>query len=581
MPRVLRALAWMSASVCAACQVASAPAVGPPGPAPSPPPFEVGIDGVYLTQSVQDYAGTVPLVQGRAGLLRIFLRASQPNFAAPGVRVHIVDTATGDPVQSYTALSPLEQVPTFIVEGATGGSWNVSIPGADVQPGRHVVVDMDAVPGVRPDRTRQSFRYPPRGSLDVRTARHLLVTLVPIVQSGLEPDVVTSTRTADSWIDRARWIHPLGGVDVEVASRYASDAVLDADGTGWTDVVDELDRKRVVEGSARTYLGVVKASYRSGTVGRALTGGRTAVAWDEASSYQRVAAHELGHTFGLKHAPCGTADPGTFDPGWPAVPAYAGARIGVFGWDPATGALKDPAAIWDHMSYCGDVRTTWTSDYNYRAAMAFLAGEPAQPGAAGAPRLAAGPTAVPARQPCLLVSGRVRSGHVELDPSYLLDTVPTDHADGEYVVDLLDRDGASIASFPFAPTAVAAEDEEESHPEEGHFALALPVSSAVSEAMRGLAIRHRGVEMARRVVPSAPGAQGAASGVEVGGGPGHARLRWDHRRHPEVMVRDPGSGEVLGFVRGGTALVHTEAPELELVMSDGIRSERPVRARAR
>src|SRR5919201_1619695 len=105
--RVLRAAAWMVALLCAGCQVASAPIVGGPGPAVPARAFYVGIDSVYLTQSVQDYAGTVPLVQGRDGLLRVFLVARQPNFAAPVVRVHMMDTATNKPVQSYTAKSPL------------------------------------------------------------------------------------------------------------------------------------------------------------------------------------------------------------------------------------------------------------------------------------------------------------------------------------------------------------------------------------------------------------------------------------------------------------------------------------------
>jgi hypothetical protein len=573
MPRPSRALGWMTAWVCAACQAATAPVASPAGEPQPPPPFEVGVDGVYLTQSVQDYAGTVPLVEGRAGLLRIFLRARRPGYAAPAVRVHVVETATGAPLNSYTARSPLVEVPTDIVEGALGGSWNVAIPGADVRPGRHIAVEMDDVPGVASDESRQTFRYPAQGSLDVRPARQLLVTLVPVVQSGLDPEVVSAARTADSWIDRARWIHPLGGVDVEVTSRYTTGTALGLDGTGWADLLAELDRKRVADGSARTYLGVVKVAYPSGTVGRGDMGGRTALAWDEAKTYQRVAAHELGHNFGLRHAPCGAADPSSFDPGWPSTPGYADAHIGVFGWDPVTGALKDPAANWDHMSYCGDVHSTWTSDHNYRAAMAFLAGDPAAAVSAVSGRSAAALEAAPGREPCLLVSGRVRAGQVELEPSYVVEATPSPLPDGEYALELLDRGGLPIASFAFAPTTASAE--EEGHPEDAHFAMAVPLQSALRGAVGGLAVRRRGVEVARRM-RGAPG----PGAVDVGAGRGRALVRWDHGRHPEVMVRDPRSGEVLAFARGGAALVHTDAAELELLMSDGVLSE-PVRARAR
>jgi hypothetical protein len=41
-----------------------------------------------------------------------------------------------------------------------------------------------------------------------------------------------------------------------------------------------------------------------------------------------------------------------------------------------------------------------------------------------------------------------------------------------------------------------------------------------------------------------------------------------------IMVRDPDNGEVLAFARGGTALVRTPKSELDLEVSDGVRSQR-------
>jgi hypothetical protein len=38
------------------------------------------------------------------------------------------------------------------------------------------------------------------------------------------------------------------------------------------------------------------------------------------------------------------------------------------------------------------------------------------------------------------------------------------------------------------------------------------------------------------------------------------------------MVRDVRTGEVLSFARGGNAVVPADGSELELVMSDGVRS---------
>ena len=45
--------------------------------------FNLRIDGLYLTQSVQTYTGAVPLVKDRDGYLRVFVTATQSNLAAP------------------------------------------------------------------------------------------------------------------------------------------------------------------------------------------------------------------------------------------------------------------------------------------------------------------------------------------------------------------------------------------------------------------------------------------------------------------------------------------------------------------
>jgi hypothetical protein len=41
-----------------------------------------------------------------------------------------------------------------------------------------------------------------------------------------------------------------------------------------------------------------------------------------------------------------------------------------------------------------------------------------------------------------------------------------------------------------------------------------------------------------------------------------------------IMVRDPDTGEVLSFGRGGSALIQTAKSQLDLDISDGIRSHR-------
>jgi hypothetical protein len=53
---------------------------------------------------------------------------------------------------------------------------------------------------------------------------------------------------------------------------------------------------------------------------------------------------------------------------------------------------------------------------------------------------------------------------------------------------------------------------------------------------------------------------------------GGVALRWDTAAHPMIMVRDVRTGEVLSFARGGNVVVPADGSEIELLMSDGVRS---------
>ena len=64
-------------------------------------------------------------------------------------------------------------------------------------------------------------------------------------------------------------------------------------------------------------------------------------------------AHELGHSLGLPHAPCGTS-------GGPYP--YPEAKIGVWGYSLSARMLRDPDEYYDLMSYCDP---SFISDYNF------------------------------------------------------------------------------------------------------------------------------------------------------------------------------------------------------------------------
>jgi len=55
-------------------------------------------------------------------------------------------------------------------------------------------------------------------------------------------------------------------------------------------------------------------------------------------------------------------------------------------------------------------------------------------------------------------------------------------------------------------------------------------------------------------------------------GAGSVGLRWDARAHPMIMVRDTETGQVLSLARGGDAELSTIKGQVDLVISDGVKS---------
>jgi hypothetical protein len=520
----------------------------------------------YLTQGSQVLAGNVPLVAGRDALLRVFPVANQINALNPLVHV---DLRNGGATLWQADLRPAaSSLPTLVNEANAADSCNVVVPGSFIQPGCTLALTLDPFNTLLDsDRSNNSLTLTPV----VQTVKTLKLTLVPVTQQSLTGNV-TAGRTLASWTDRVQRMYPLATVDLVQAGGLVTSANLNTadtatkDGAGWSQALRELETKRVVEASDRIYFGVVKVSYSGGTAGigyvpnSPLANHCSGLAWDktgyqDGGNYPEVLAHELGHIFGRYHAPCGVTDP---DPAWPADPAHAGALIGAWGWDYAAGSiaagLKSPAIFEDIMSYChGD----WVSDYTYKGILDWRA--------AGLPLIEAA-TEAPLQE-CLVVSGSITGGRIELAGSYLVRTRALPETGGSCRLTLEDGNGRTLREAAFEPTAIADLDGAQG---DGHFVLAIPVDAAQKAALAGIRVR-RGQEPALlRTALAAP--DQVREPVAVALGAGRVHLGWDHGVHPFVMVRDAATGEVLGFLRDGSATLASTARELEVTFSDGVRS---------
>lgn len=525
--------------------------------APPPPPSSLNlvIDGMHVQQAVQTYGGTVPLVAGRDGLLRVFVKANMANTATPTVRVRLYSGATL--ASTLTIAAPGSAVPQTITEGTLASSWNVTIPAVLMQPGLKILADVDPTNTVT-ESSDSDNSYPvsgTAGAMDVRSVSTLNVRLVPVLQSanGLQGGVTVgnaSQYTADMLA-----MYPIAQVDADVRAAYttAAPALQSGDGNGaWGQILSEINALRTADGSARFYYGVVKVSYPGGIAGLGYVPGRAAIGWDYLPSGANVLAHEVGHNLGRFHAPgCGAGSP---DASYPKLTG----RIEGYGYKLATNTLKDTATNYDIMSYCGPSwisAYTYTAMLNYRTANPFIAAASAMSGSY-------------ARRG-LLVWGRIQNGQVILEPTYEVDAPPSlPSQGGRHRLQGFGPLGQTLFDFTFDGEQVA------DHPAGSaeHFAFVVPMGMMGGAQPSRVRVTAAGRQAEYLSSASAPAS--AAAPVVQRLNPRAVRLQWNGAEARGVLVRHPRTGEILAFARGGDAVVYTTEGALDLTLSDGVRSAR-------
>jgi hypothetical protein len=522
---------------------------------PSGAPLNLRIAGLYITQSTQTYGGTVPLVKNRNGYLRVFVVANSTNTAAPNVRVRFYNGGVL-PVDSTLILPQGLSVPTAVDESSLSYTWNVPVSGTLIQPGLSIQAEVD--PGntiFESDETDNLF--PALGQLgtDIRTVPALRVTFVPILQSasGLQGNVTDANK--DAFLDVTKKMHPIDAVDAVVGLPYSTPRTLEANGNGWAELLSEFDAAMAADG--RYYYGVARASYTSGVAGVAYVSNgsanaHAALGWDATASRSVVAAHELAHNWGRNHAPCG--GPAGVDPSYPQPDG----SIGSYGLDVTSQTLK-PSSLADIMGYCDP---KWISDYSYKGVLNYRIANP----------LVMSAEAAQAVQPSLLVWGHIRDGELVLEPSFQVNARPRLPVHpGPYSIEAQADDGTTLFALSFAPNQVA-----DLPGSRQNFAFAIPLPAAKAARLSSLRLAGRGREaFSAASVSSAAQVQAGvqSDSVEVRRvGAGRVALRWNAGAHPMVMVRDAETGQVLSFARGGAVELSTSKPQVDLVLSNGVKS---------
>jgi len=109
-----------------------------------------------------------------------------------------------------------------------------------------------------------------------------------------------------------------------------------------------------------------------------------------------------------------------------------------------------------------------------------------------------------------------------------------------------------------------------------HFAFAVPLNAAGAARLSDLRLTGPGTTAASTSLSlQAARKQGGpvSDAIVARRAAGAVALEWDPSVHPMIMVRDPDSGEILSFARGGKARIATAKGTLDLVVSDQVRSQ--------
>ncbi len=546
----------------------------------SNPAIDYAIAGAQFTQGVQVADGSIPMVlNGNAAAVNVLVRASSSRQASMQVVLRIFDAA-GVLTRSDTAVTtgtlgpnPTYDSPTvqFMVPASvfkTGLRWQVVRDPKGAVPDDAVATDVFPRSGTAP--------------LSVVNVPPLTIRFVPITLAAHgNATGAVSAATLPQYLRTLMSVHPLGVVNAHVGPPLVTNASFGTAPSGgaaafWQQVIAELDLARIadpIEPDANWYGVVVPPSgfnntsyggfsYIPTTAGNTGAGTRTSAAvqinWFFNPTQARdLVAHEIGHTFGRLHAPCGSAG-SPLDPTFPTIGGtLEQAGHDVFGWANgfAGSALTIPASTGDVMGYCNPA---WASAYTYTAVMAFR-------GAAVLAYRAPEPISR-----VLVVRGSIRNGRsIALDPAFTLDARPTQSPTAaEYVLEGFDDRGQRLFSAPFTPFVL------DHAPDLRPFTVAVPTSTNLEARLTALVVRGpAGVARVERKVSGDSTATRRPSRITREADGAMTAACGDPESRGIAVLRADGS--VVGSAPAATLRYAAAAgTPFTIVCSDGVRTTR-------
>ncbi len=328
---------------------------------------------IPIAQGVTDIvARKASVIAGRPALVRVFVDPSA-TFAARTITARLTLNNPGAvPVEINADL----QVSAASRDETLTSTFNFEVAGDLLRPDTEFSVALLEAGAPAGNATAiATNRVPETGVAPLgaqSSGSPFRVVIVPVRYNGDGSGRIPGTDAADvqSFRDRLFALLPTNQLEVSVAPAMDFNTVVSANGAGWTELLEQCLAKRNADRvDAKTYYycmfdpAVDFGKYCGGSCVAGLgpvpqardTFNRAAIGLGFGDAAGTM-AHELGHTLGRPHAPCGgVAGP---DPGYP----YSGGLIGSWGYDLVSKKFFSPTDSTDLMGYCSKA---WISDYNY------------------------------------------------------------------------------------------------------------------------------------------------------------------------------------------------------------------------
>ena len=543
---------------------------------------DFAIVGAQFTQGVQDATGSIPMIlSGQPAVVNVLVQATPPTTTtqmqlvlrlmdASGAVVYTDTTVThGSLGASPTPISPSAQFLVPVGKLAAGLRWQVT------RDPNGVVADDATANDIYPGTGAQTLATQSVPALNIRFVPIVLASngnSTPPLNDALIPDYLRTLRS----------IHPLGAINTHIGASFTTSVSFGTAPTGgaaafWQQVLSDLDLARVADPTDATsnWFGVVAPppgfnfttfggfSYipANGTASglKTRTSVSTRTGWFSNPTQARdLVAHEIGHTFGRQHAPCGNAG-SPLDLNYPVAGGVLDvAGHDVFAWANglATSAVVVPASTGDVMGYCFPV---WASAYTYKAVLAFR----------GTPVIASRAPEVE-RTRVIVVRGSIDNERtLKIEPAFTLNATPSQsEATDSYRVDGVDANGRVLFTSSFEPAVI------DHAPTLKHFAVAVPVSADVENLLAEVRVTGPAgsAKLSRTVAVSGATSELRPSAVRRIGMPASTITCGDASSRG-ILVLDELTGEVRGAGSSGSMAALVEpGRRLSVLCSDGLRT---------